>query len=195
MSPGRIAAAGIAALSLAACGLIERGLGPAPVSTAAPAWPASAPSELLAYLARLRGMNERALATEATRQKQAARGEGDLGHVKAAMALAMGLADEGEVIALAEPVAKKESAGEELRSMASFLLVQAAERRRLRESAAGSGTRLRDERKAAETQKQRADALQERVTQLQERAAQLQQKLDALTEIERSLADRQPQVR
>ena len=60
--------------------------------------------------------------------------------------------------------------------MAAFLHALAAERRRLRESAATAQGRLRDERKAAEAQKQRADALQ--------------QKLDALTDLEKSLADR-----
>jgi hypothetical protein len=68
--------------------------------------------------------------------------------------------------------------------MASFLLVQAAERKRLKEGAAAAGSRLRDERRATEAQKQRADALQER-------AAQLQQKIEALTELEKSLSDRQ----
>ena len=68
--------------------------------------------------------------------------------------------------------------------MASFLQVIAAERRRARENLASAATKLRDERRSAEAQKQRADALQEK-------AAQLQQKLDALTEIEKSLTDRQ----
>ena len=72
--------------------------------------------------------------------------------------------------------------------MASFLLLQAAERRRLKEGVAAAGSRLRDERRAHEAQKQRADALQER-------AAQLQQKIDALTELEKSLSDRPVQTR
>jgi uncharacterized protein YlxW (UPF0749 family) len=72
--------------------------------------------------------------------------------------------------------------------MASFLLVQIAERRRLKEGAATAGSRLREERRATEAQKQRADALQER-------AAQLQQKIEALTELEKSLSDRQPPSR
>ena len=67
--------------------------------------------------------------------------------------------------------------------MASFLLIQSAERRRLKEGAAAAGSRLRDERRAHEAQKQRADALQER-------ASQLQQKIDALTELEKSLSER-----
>jgi hypothetical protein len=58
------------------------------------------------------------------------------------------------------------------------------ERRRLRESAAAANAKAREDRRAADAQKQRADGLQER-------AAQLQQKLDALTELEKSLSDRQ----
>jgi len=54
--------------------------------------------------------------------------------------------------------------------------------------AATAGARLRDERKARETEKQRAEAMQER-------AAQLQQKLDALTDLEKSLSDRSTPTR
>ena len=54
--------------------------------------------------------------------------------------------------------------------------------------AAAARTALRDERRTFEAQKQRAESLQERV-------AQLQQKLDALTELERSLSDRQAPTR
>ena len=67
--------------------------------------------------------------------------------------------------------------------MASFLHGIALERRRLKESAAATGARLREAQKARDNEKQRAEALQER-------AAQLQQKLDALTDIEKSLSDR-----
>ena len=76
----------------------------------------------------------------------------------------------------------------ERREMASFLHSLAVERRRLRESAAAAEKSLVAERKAGEVQKQRADALQERV-------AELQQKLDALSEIEKSLSERQAKGR
>ncbi len=89
--------------------------------------------------------------------------------------------------ALAARAANEESPAE-VRDMASFLHVQAVDRRRLRESAAAAERNLREERKATESQKVRADALQER-------AAQLQHKLDALGEIERSLSDRQSKAR
>jgi len=178
---------------LAACSMLE----PAPAvegrapSRGVPSSSAhSAGDELMAYLARLRGMTERGLAAETTRQREAARtAPSDLAQVKVALALALTpQSDEGEILALVEPVAKREAADDDVRAMASFLHVQASERRRLRESAAAASKGLRDERKAVEVQKQRADALQER-------AAQLQQKIDALTELEKSLSDRQSQGR
>ena len=102
------------------------------------------------------------------------------------LALAMSLhpqSDDAEILALVDPIARKESAPNEVRAMASFLHTMATERRRLRESAAAANAKLRDERRAVEAQKQRADTMQER-------AAQLQQKIDALTELEKSLSDR-----
>lgn len=154
---------------------------------------AGAPSgsePLLAYLSRLRGMNESVLAAEATRQKQlAARAPDDMTRLKAALALSLApQSEESEILALVDPVARKEGAPYDVRTMASFLQVFANERRRLRESATAARGSLRDERRALEAQKQRADAMQER-------AAQLQQKLDALTELEKSLSERSPPSR
>ena len=156
----------------------------------APAYSPAAGLELVAYLARLRGMNERSLVAETNRQREMAKSRpNDLAQVKIALALALQpQVDEGEILALVEPVARREVAEDDVRAMASFLQVQALERRRLKESAATASNRLRDERRATEAQKQRADALQER-------AALLQQKIDALTEIEKSLSDRQVQGR
>ena len=148
---------------------------------ASAAAPRAGGQELMAYLARLRPMSEAQLAAEAARQRRA---EGDLARVKAALALTLAHADESEVAALVEPVARRASADPEVRAMAGFLHVMALDRRRLRENATAAGARLRDERRAQEALKQKADAATER-------AAQLQQKLDALTEIERSLSDRQ----
>ena len=150
----------------------------------------STAEELVAYLDRIRVLNEAGVAAEAARQRQAAqRDQTDLSRVKAALALSLtNPAEEGELLALVDPVARKPSADPDLKAMASFLQALAADRRRLRESATAAGTRLREERRLHEAQKQRADALQER-------AAQLQQKLDALTEIEKSLSDRQPPSR
>jgi hypothetical protein len=185
----------LAALLVAAaaggCATVERAL-PAAFRPAAREAPAASPlgQELVAYLARLRGMNERGLAVEAARQREMARAApSDLAQLKIAIALSLSpQVEEGDILALVEPVARREGADDDLRAMASFLHVQALERRRLRESAATANTRLRDERRAVEAQKQRADALQER-------AVALQQKIDALTEIEKSLSDRQAQGR
>jgi hypothetical protein len=65
--------------------------------------------------------------------------------------------------------------------MATLLHAMATERKRLRQRAAAAVGELREERRAVESQKQRAEALQ--------------QKLDALTDLEKSLANRDPQTR
>jgi selenocysteine-specific translation elongation factor len=139
----------------------------------------------MAYMGRLRAMNETSLAAETTRQRQAAQKQPtDVAKLKVAMAMVIApQAEETDILAVVDPIARKESAEAEVRAMASFLQGIAVERRRLKESAATAGARLRDERKARETEKQRAEAMQER-------AAQLQQKLDALTDLEKSLSDR-----
>jgi hypothetical protein len=187
------------ALALAGCSVLEKIVAPAaPEPAPAPA-AASAPSvlrrssaeELVNYLARLKAMNETALSAEAARQRQAAqRQSSDLPRIKAAMALVVaGQAEEGDVLALVDPLAKKDgTADADVRAMASFLQGITHERRRLKESAAAAGARLRDAQRARENEKQRAEALQER-------AAQLQQKLDALTDLEKSLSDRQTPAR
>lgn len=146
--------------------------------------------ELVAYLARIRDLTDKPLAAETQRQREAVRRQRtDLEVVKLGIALSLSpAADEAEITALMEPVARRRGGDDDVRAMASFLLLQAAERRRLKEGVAAAGSRLRDERRAHEAQKQRADALQER-------AAQLQQKIDALTELEKSLSDRPVQTR
>jgi hypothetical protein len=58
---------------------------------------------------------------------------------------------------------------------------QALERRRLKQRATAAAGELREERKLAESQAQRAE--------------QLQQKLDALTNLEKSLAERETKTR
>ena len=146
--------------------------------------------ELVAYLAKLRGMSESALVAEAARQKKAlARDTSDAQRLRTAIALSVSpQGEDAEVVSLADPVAKREAADANLRAMASFLQGIASERRRLKESAATAGVRLRNEQRARETEKQRAEAMQER-------AAQLQQKLDALTDLEKSLSDRSTPTR
>ena len=182
------------ALLLAGCAAVERAmpeaLRPAPAAARERAVQTPSANELVAYMARLRGMNERALAAETARQREMARAHpGDLAQIKIAIALSLSsLTEESEVISLVDPIVRRDGADDDLRAMASFLHIQALERRRHKESATAAGAKLRDERRATEIQKQRADALQER-------AAQLQQKLDALTELEKSLSDRQAQGR
>lgn len=177
------------ACALGACSLLEQApasLGPASAAPRARSpSPARIADPLLAYLAELRGMNESSLGQEIARQRQMLSKEGsDLARTRLALALALApQGEDAEILALTEPVARKETAGPDVRAMASFLHTMAGERRRLRESAAAANARLREERKAVDAQKQRADTLQER-------AAQLQHKLDALTELEKSLSDR-----
>jgi hypothetical protein len=144
--------------------------------------------ELVAYLAKLRGMSESALVTEAARQKKAAgaKDANDAQRLRAAIALSLSpQGEDAEVVSLAEPIAKREGADASLRAMASYVVLFAGERRRLREAASSARITLREEKRNNEAQKQRAEALQERV-------AQLQQKLDALTQLEKSLSDRPP---
>ena len=173
----------LVAVALAACSMIDRLV---PKTAGQESAAAAAPgAELAAYVASLRGLGESRLAAEAARQREAAAREpGDMARVKAAIALSLApRADEAEVLALVEPVAGRASAPAEVRGMASFLQAMAQERRRLRESAAAAATHLREERHARDAEKQRADASQER-------AAQLQQKLDALSDLEKSLSNR-----
>ncbi|MGZ5041876.1 MAG: hypothetical protein ACXWBQ_14125 [Usitatibacter sp.] len=164
------------ALLLAGCAVPRPdATAPAPVETPAAAIAGRTQAdEIVAYLARLRGMSETALGAEAARRRREA---SDLAHVKAALALSLtAQADEAEVIALVEPLAKKDNGDRDVKAVAGFLQAIMMERRRLKESAVAAGARLREERRGAEAQKQRADALQ--------------QKLDALTDLEKSLSDR-----
>ena len=178
------------ALLATACSLLPgtQAPGAAPATTKAPSFFAAPRSaeDLLAYLARLRSLNDSGLAAEAARQRQLIqRDSSDLARVKAGLAIAMAHPGEDvELAGLVDPIARRDGGDADVKTMASFLHFLAAERRRQRESAAALATRAREDRRSAEVQKQRADALQERATQLQ-------QKLDALTEIEKSLSDRQ----
>jgi len=179
------------AFTVGGCQLLDQfaAPGPAPVSAATSPAPSAASSispaeELVAYLSRLKSLNENALTAEASRQRQVAQKDAsDLSRVKAAMALTISAqGDEADILVLVDPLVKART-DPDVRAMASFLQGIALERRRLKESAAAAGARMRDAQKARDTEKQRAEALQER-------AAQLQQKLDALTDIEKSLSDR-----
>jgi hypothetical protein len=178
----RHVALALAAVLAAACAAPEPAIhgGSAPAPAAASPAPASASyaEDLMSYLARLRTMNDAALGAEAARMKRDA---SDLARVKAALALTLSSqVDDGEILELVEPVTRKQAASD-VRAMAALLYTMANERKRLRQRAAATAGELREERKLAETQKQRAD--------------QLQQKLDALTDLEKSLATRETQPR
>ena len=184
-------------LALTGCSFFQPQAEPAPVVAAseppaliAPLLGRTPAQELVSYMGRLRSMNETALAAETSRQRQAAqRQPTDVARIKVAMAMVIApQTEEADILAIVDPIAKKESADADVRAMASFLQGVATERRRLKESAATAGARLRDERRARDSEKQRAEAMQER-------AAQLQQKLDALTDLEKSLSDRPTSTR
>ena len=177
--------------ALPACALLEGAeSSPGPVALAARSTAPTRHSDVVAYLGELRRLNEPSLAREIARQRQVLAKDGsDLSRTRLALALSLSpQGDEAEILGLVDPVARKETAPADVRAMASFLHAMAGERRRLKESAAAANARLREERKAVEAQKQRADTAQER-------AAQLQQKIDALTELEKSLSDRPNQNR
>ena len=148
-------------------------------ATAAPPAGVTYAEDLVAYLGRIRALNETALGTEAARMK---RDPSDIARVKAALALSLSAqADESEVIELVEPITRKASSDRDVKAMASFVHAMATERRRLKQRAAATAGELREERKLSETQTQRAE--------------QLQQKLDALTNLEKSLAERETRTR
>ena len=133
-------------------------------------------------------MNAAGLAAEAARQRKAAQAgaAGDMARLKAALALSIAPAGEdGDILALLDPVLRRPGADREVAGMANFLLALTVERRHLRENAAAATTRLREQNRALEQQRQRADALGDR-------AAELQKKLDALSDLEKSLSNRQP---
>src|SRR5688572_11245033 len=113
---------------LAGCAALDQ-LFPARTSPATAPAPAAAAAdrssaqELVAYLARLRTLSEAALVTETTRQRQAAsRTPSDLAKAKLALALAMNpQGEDADVLAVVEPLARKDGGDPEVRAMASFL--------------------------------------------------------------------------
>jgi alkanesulfonate monooxygenase SsuD/methylene tetrahydromethanopterin reductase-like flavin-dependent oxidoreductase (luciferase family) len=152
---------------------------PAPSTAAAPAPGVSYAEDLVTYVGRLRAMNETALGAEAARMK---RDQSDVARVKAALALSLSpQIDDSEVIDLVEPVTRKPAANADVKAMASFVHAMAMERRRLKQRATAAAGELREERRLSGTQAQRAE--------------QLQQKLDALTNLEKSLAERETKTR
>lgn len=176
------------AACIAAGALAASCAAPAPLATSAPEATASGPippagvsyaEDIVAYLGRIRTMNEAALGAEAARMKRDA---SDVARVKAALALSLSSqSDDAEVLDLVEPVTRRTNGDRDVRAMAAFVQAQASERRRLKLRATAAAGELREERKLAESQAQRAE--------------QLQQKLDALTNLEKSLAERETKTR
>lgn len=173
----------LTAVLAAGCATVPPPAAPPP----APAAPvAHTADRLLASLARLLALDAGGLAAEiARRRAEVAAAPGDLGRVEAAMAAAMAPApDDDLVLALVAPVlAAFPPAEPELRAMAGFLQGMASERRKLREGLAAAQAGSREDRREAQAQRSRAEAQQER-------ADRLQAKLEALTNLEKSLADR-----
>jgi hypothetical protein len=171
------------AATLAGCAIAPST--PPPSPTRAPAERATA-ERLLASLARMIAMDEHALAAEASRAREAAeRGTDSFASVEAALALSMAAApDDAQVLALVAPVlAAYPPVEPEIRAMAGFLQAIASDRRKLRDSLATASAKSRDDRREAQSQRLRAEAQQER-------ADRLQLKLEALTNLEKSLANR-----
>ena len=179
-----------AALALAALAAGCAMSPPAPVPAAkAPVQAAPAAhtaDRLLASLARLLALDEAGLNAEiARRRDELASNPGNLARVEAAMATAMAASpDDEQVVALVAPVLAAFPPSEpDLRAMAGFLQGMGSERRKLREALAAAGAKSREDRREAHAQRLRAEAQQER-------ADRLQAKLEALTNLEKSLANR-----
>ena len=167
---------------LAGCAIPEVFLPKAAPATREP----SSADRLASYLAKLHALDEGALGAEITRAREnAVRDPGDFTRVEVALALAASpQSEDNEILAWIDPLAREGGTSDpDVRAMASFLHVQATERRKLRESLATANARMRDERREVQSQRGRADAQQER-------AERLQQTLDALSNLEKSLADR-----
>ena len=166
------------AATIAGCAL-------APSTPPAARAPATA-ERLLASLARMTTMDELALAAEAARAREAAeRGSVPFASVEAALALSLAATpDDAQILDLVAPVlAAQPPADPGIRAMAGFLQAIASDRRKLRDSLATAGAKSRHYRQEAQSLRLRAEAQQER-------ADRLQLKLEALTNLEKSLANR-----
>jgi len=177
----------IAALSLlAACAAPERAPAPPPPApvVVVPAPPSEA-DQLVNRLARLNAAGPAEQQAEIARLKDStARAPTDVGRVELAFALTASGADEAEILAALEPVTRDGgTASVDVKSVAGFLQGVVLERRKLKEALAAANARVVADRKAAEAGRQKE-------AQLQEQLSRLQKKLDALTNLEKSLSDR-----
>jgi hypothetical protein len=180
------AIAAFAALALlAACAVPEKAPPRplAPVVVAPP--PPSEADELLARLARFTSAPTARQQAEIARLKEVtARAPSDVDRVELAFALTASGAEDPEILAALEPVTREGgTASVDLKSVAGFLQGVILERRKLKEGLAAASTRASADRKSLEASRQRE-------AQLQEQLLRLQKKLDALTNLEKSLSDR-----
>jgi hypothetical protein len=176
----------LAALALlAACAVPEKAPPPPPVPVAIAPPPPSEADELVARLVRLNvaGGAEQQAAVARLRESNA-RSPTDVGRVELAFALTASGADESEILATLEPVTREgTTASVDVKSVAGFLQGVILERRKLKEGLAAANARASADRKSVEAGRQRE-------AQLQEQLSRLQRKLDALTNLEKSLSDR-----
>jgi hypothetical protein len=173
-------------LAAAACAHQE----PAPPASPGANVASTTAGALVDYLRQLEAMSPQARVTQATRAREVALRDGDaMARTRAALALSLeSEPDDATILALLEPVAASEKEGAEVRAVASFLHTMASSRRRLRENAEAAGSRLREEHRAREAEHARAEAERQRATELQ-------QKLDALSELEKTLSDQRSRSR
>ena len=178
--------AAIAALALlAACAVPEKAPAPPPAAVVvAPAAPSEA-DQLLTRLSRLNATGLAEQQAEVARLKEStARAPSDVGRVELAFALTASGADESEILAALEPVTREGgTASVDVKSVAGFLQGVILERRKLKEGLAAANARASADRKSV-------DASRQKEAQLQEQVSRLQKKLDALTNLEKSLSDR-----
>jgi len=178
--------AALAALALlAACAAPQKAPPPPPVPVVVAPPPPSEADQLVARLARLNAVGPAEQQAEIARLKDStARAPTDVGRVELAFALTASGADEAEILAALEPVTREGgTASVDVKSVAGFLQGVVLERRKLKEGLAAANSRATADRKAAEAGRQKE-------AQLQEQLARLQKKLDALTNLEKSLSDR-----
>jgi len=182
-----IAALGALALLalLASCATPEKAPQPPPAPVFVPPPAPSDAEQLVTRLGRLNAAGPAEQQTEVARLKESTeRAPTDVGRVELAFALTASGADEGEILAALEPVTREGgTASVDVKSVAGFLQGVILERRKLKESLAAANARAGADRKSAEASRQKE-------VQLQEQLSRLQKKLDALTNLEKSLSDR-----
>lgn len=158
---------------------------PAPVTSAI--IPSSAPSvseSIMTYVLKVRNLGNSVLTDEIHKMRESFnRDRTDTNRLKLAVVLVQsGSADEGEILALVDPVTQ-EQADPGLRGLAVLLHTTMMERRKTREALLATQGRLRDAQKSQENTQARSE-------QLKKQVEDLERKLTALKSIEKSLIQR-----